>query len=120
MLPLVGLMDTVRAQRMMEVLLKAIEETGARVALLDVTGLPVLDTSVARHLLDTVSGAELLGTQAIITGIRPETAQTLVKLNVRLDAIRTTGDLQGGLRRAIALAGRQTMTSRNRSGKRRQ
>jgi rsbT co-antagonist protein RsbR len=107
LLPLIGVVDTLRAQQIMENLLQAIVEHESRVALLDITGVPIIDTQVAQHLMKTVAAAKMLGAQVIVTGISPESAQTLVTLGIDLRAIRTMGSLQAGIREAFRLIGMQ-------------
>jgi len=107
LLPLVGIVDSVRAVQVAERLLEAIGHTEAEVTLIDVTGVPVMDTSVARHLLRTVAAAEMLGTKVILTGISPSTALTMVKLGIDLSAVPTRGSLKAGVVLALRMTGRQ-------------
>jgi len=105
LLPLVGVIDTARAQTILDSLLCAIAETEALVAILDVTGVPIIDTRVAQHLLTAVEGAHMLGAETIITGVSVETAKTLTKLRVHLGQVITRGSLRAGLRLALKLVG---------------
>jgi rsbT co-antagonist protein RsbR len=107
LLPLVGIVDSVRAQQISEHLLQAIGDSEAEVTLIDVTGVPVMDTSVARHILKTVAAAEMLGTRVILTGISPSTAQTMVKLGIDMSGVPTRGSLQAGVALALGLTGRR-------------
>jgi len=107
LLPLIGVVDSVRAQQISERLLEAIGATESEVTLVDVTGVPVMDTSVARHILKTVAAAEMLGTRVILTGISPSTAQTMVKLGIDMSGVPTRGSLKAGLALALSMTGRQ-------------
>jgi rsbT co-antagonist protein RsbR len=84
-LPLIGTLDSARTQVVMENLLQEIVKTGAEIAIIDITGVPTVDTLVAQHLIKTVSAARLMGADCIISGIRPQIAQTIVHLGVELD-----------------------------------
>jgi rsbT co-antagonist protein RsbR len=101
-LPLIGTLDSSRTQVVMESLLHRIVETGAGIAIIDITGVPTVDTLVAQHLLKTVSAARLMGADCIISGIRPQIAQTIVHLGVELGDVTTKATLAGAL--AVALA----------------
>jgi rsbT co-antagonist protein RsbR len=92
-LPLIGTLDSERTQVVMESLLQRIVETGASIAILDITGVPTVDTLVAQHLLKTVAAARLMGADCIISGIRPQIAQTIVHLGVDLNSVVTKATL---------------------------
>src|SRR5262249_55672665 len=92
-LPVIGTLDSGRTQVVMESLLQRIVETGARIAIIDITGVPTVDTLVAQHLMKTVSAARLMGADCIISGIRPQIAQTIVHLGVNLNDIVTKSTL---------------------------
>jgi rsbT co-antagonist protein RsbR len=92
-LPLIGTLDSARTQVVMESLLQAIVRTGAGLAIIDITGVPTVDTLVAQHLLKTVAAARLMGADCIISGIRPQIAQTIVHLGVDLSAVITKATL---------------------------
>ena len=96
-LPIVGSVDTARAQEMNEALLERIVETGSEIVLLDITGVPVVDTAVARHLLETVSAARLLGADVLIVGLSSRTAMTLVQLGIDLSHVTTRSTMAKGL-----------------------
>jgi rsbT co-antagonist protein RsbR len=92
-LPLIGTLDSERTQVVMESLLQRIVETGAAIAIIDITGVPTVDTLVAQHLLKTVAAARLMGADCIISGIRPQIAQTIVHLGVDLTTVTTKSSL---------------------------
>lgn len=93
----VGTLDTDRAQQLTENLLAELTETRSTVALVDITGVPSVDTATAQHLIDTVNAVSLLGSEVIITGINPEIAQTLVQIGSTMEGIRTMSSLAEGL-----------------------
>ncbi|MER7112482.1 STAS domain-containing protein [Streptomyces sp. NPDC000229] len=101
--PLVGTLDTSRTQVVMENLLGAIESGEARVAIIDITGVPTVDTAVAHHLMQTVNAVRLMGADCFISGIRPPIAQTIAQLGIDLSAILTRATLSDALEAAIAL-----------------
>jgi rsbT co-antagonist protein RsbR len=100
-LPLIGTLDSARTQVVMESMLQKIVETGAAIAIIDITGVPTVDTLVAQHLLKTVSAARLMGADCIISGIRPQIAQTIVHLGVNLSDVITKSTLADAF--AVAL-----------------
>ncbi len=104
-LPIIGGMDPQRARQLTEQLLRGIRTNRAKVVVIDITGVPVMDASVANHLVQTVEAARLLGATVIITGLSPEIAQTLVTMGVDLGKMNTVGDLQGGIEEAERLLG---------------
>jgi len=99
--PFIGTLDTQRAQQFMECLLDRIVETNSSVALLDVTGVPAIDTRTAQHLIETITSVRLLGAQAVLTGVRPAIAQTLAHLGINLADVVTRSSLSAGLRVAL-------------------
>jgi rsbT co-antagonist protein RsbR len=96
-LPIIGNFDSKRTQLVMETLLKRLAETRSEVAIIDITGVPMVDTLTAQHLLKTVSAARLMGAECIISGIRPQIAQTIVHLGVSLGDVPTKASLAGAL-----------------------
>lgn len=104
-LPIVGTLDTRRSQEMNEALLERIVATGSEIVLLDVTAVPIIDTAVARHLLETVAAARLLGADVMIVGLSAATALTLVHLGLELSGITTRTTLAKGLELAFARMG---------------
>jgi anti-anti-sigma regulatory factor len=105
LLPLVGMLDSARSSQMIETLLQTIVDEEAKVAVIDVTGVPMIDTSVARHLLKTVDAASMLGAEVIITGFSPVAAQTLAQLGVDFSTLRTSGSLRTGIVQALDILG---------------
>ena len=104
-LPIIGVIDPQRARQLTEQLLHGIRANRARVVVMDITGVPVIDANVANHLVQTVEAARLLGANVIVTGLSPEIAQTLVTIGVDLSKMATVGDLQGGIEQAERLLG---------------
>ncbi|MFN7142035.1 MAG: STAS domain-containing protein, partial [Limisphaerales bacterium] len=104
-LPLIGTLDSARTQVVMESLLHRIVETGADVAIIDITGVPTVDTLVAQHLLKTVTAARLMGADCIISGIRPQIAQTIVHLGVNLGEVTTKASLADAFSLALQRTG---------------
>lgn len=104
-LPVIGTLDSVRAQAVMESLLTMIMETGSKIAIIDITGVPTVDTVVAQHLMKTVAAARLMGADCIICGIRPQIAQTIVHLAIDLGGISTKATLADAFRLAMQRVG---------------
>jgi rsbT co-antagonist protein RsbR len=113
-LPMIGTLDSARTQVVMESLLQRIVETGAEIAIIDITGVPTVDTLTAQHLLKTVTAARLMGADCIISGIRPQIAQTIVHLGVDLAAVTTKATLADAFRRALELTGQRDQLTRGR------
>ena len=111
-LPLIGTLDSARTQVVMESLLERIVETGSGIAIIDITGVPTVDTLVAQHLLKTVAAARLMGADCIISGIRPQIAQTIVHLGVELQDVITKATLADAFAIALRRAN-LTITTRN-------
>ncbi len=105
LVPLIGTLDSARTQQLMERLLDRVTETESPVAVIDITGVPTIDTQTAQHLLETVSAVRLLGAEVILTGVRPVIAQTLVHIGVDLSTISTRSSLAAGLQTALELLG---------------
>lgn len=105
-LPLIGTLDSARTQVVMETLLEKIVATGAPLAIIDITGVPTVDTLVAQHLLKTVAAARLMGADCIVSGIRPQIAQTIVHLGVDLGGVTTKATLAGAFAVALARSGK--------------
>jgi rsbT co-antagonist protein RsbR len=103
--PMIGTLDSSRTQIVMETLLQRIVETGSRLAIIDITGVPTVDTLVAQHLLKTVSAIRLMGAECIISGIRPQIAQTIVHLGIDLQGIASKANLADALELALQQQG---------------
>ncbi len=104
-LPIIGAIDTQRTNQLTEQLLHSIRANRAKVVVLDITGVPAVDTAVSNHLLQTVQAARLLGARVIVTGLSANVAQTLVRIGVDLSPLNTVGDLEGGIEEAERLLG---------------
>jgi rsbT co-antagonist protein RsbR len=104
-LPMIGTLDSARTQIVMESLLHKIVETGSQLAIIDITGVPTVDTLVAQHLLKTVTAIRLMGADCIISGVRPQIAQTIVHLGVDLAGVTTKANLADALALALKRTG---------------
>lgn len=104
-LPIIGGLDTARAQAMNEALLEEVVRTGSEIVILDISGVPVVDTAVSKHLLETVSAARLLGAEVLIVGLSTRTALTMVQLGVDLSGVTTRTSMAKGLQLAFARLG---------------
>jgi anti-anti-sigma regulatory factor len=107
--PLIGSLDSQRTQQFMERLLNRIVETNSPMALVDIMGVPTIDTQTAQHLIETISAVRLLGAQVVLTGVRPAIAQTLVHLGIDLSNITTRSSLAAGLRVALDMLNLQVV-----------
>src|SRR5882672_9636421 len=106
-LPIIGVIDPQRARQLTEQLLRGIRANRAKVVVIDITGVPSVDSTVANHLVQTVDASRLMGATVIVTGLSSEIAQTLVTIGVDLTKMKTVGDLQGGIEEAERLLGYQ-------------
>src|SRR5438270_12385780 len=104
-LPLIGTLDSARNQVVMESLLEAIVQTNSKVAIIDITGVPTVATVVAQHLLKTITAARLMGADCIISGVRPQIAQTIVHLGINLMEVTTKATLSAAFKVALERAG---------------
>jgi rsbT co-antagonist protein RsbR len=104
-LPIIGVLDSQRARQVTEQLLRGIRSNRAKVVVMDITGVPTVDSTVANHLVQTVEASRLMGASVIITGLSSEIAQTLVTIGVDLSKMTAVGDLQGGIEQAERLLG---------------
>src|SRR6185437_6031170 len=105
-LPIIGTLDSARTQVVMESLLQAVVQTNSRVAIIDITGVPTVDTLVAQHLLKTITAARLMGADCIISGVRPQIAQTIVHLGIDLAGVLTKAKLSDAFALALQRSGR--------------
>jgi len=103
LVPLIGMLDSARTQQLMERLLHRLTETGSAVAVVDITGVPTIDTQTAQHLIETIKAVRYIGAEVVLTGVRPVIAQTLVHLGVDLSTATTRASLAAGLRVAFGL-----------------
>jgi rsbT co-antagonist protein RsbR len=108
-LPLIGTLDSARTQVVMESLLQAIVQTNSRFAIIDITGVPTVDTLVAQHLLKTITAARLMGAECILSGIRPQIAQTIVHLGINLEDVITKSKLSDAFKLALERSGRRVV-----------
>lgn len=111
--PLIGTLDSARTQVVMENLLERIIATDAQIAIIDITGVPTVDTLVAQHLLRTVAAARLMGADCIISGIRPQIAQTIVHLGLDLSEVTTKATLADAFEVALARLGHTVVRAEN-------
>lgn len=111
-LPIVGSLDTARTQEMNEALLQKIVDTGSEIVILDITAVPVVDTAVAKHLLETVAAARLLGAEVLLVGLSTRTAITLVHLGVDLSGVITRTTMAKGLELAFGRLGLEVVSRR--------
>jgi len=112
MMPLIGLVDSNRARQLTDDLLRAVRANRAKAVVIDITGVPMVDSKVAQHLAQTVTACQLMGVAAIVTGISGAVAQALVTLGVEIDAFNAVGDLQRGIEAAERLLGYQVVRTR--------
>lgn len=109
-LPLIGMLDVDRGEQVIEQLLRSIARTKAKVAIIDITGVPTIDETAADRLLAAMRAARLLGTQTIVSGVSPASARAMIDLGVDISSIEAVGSLEAGLRRALSLSGRRIVS----------
>jgi rsbT co-antagonist protein RsbR len=105
-LPIIGTLDSARTQVVMEELLQTVVATNSKFAIIDITGVPTVDTLVAQHLLKTITAARLMGAECIISGVRPQIAQTIVHLGINLEDVITKAKLADAFALALHKSGR--------------
>ncbi|MDQ8203993.1 STAS domain-containing protein [Pelagicoccus sp. SDUM812003] len=115
-LPVIGTLDSARAQAVMEALLQAIVDYEAKIAIIDITGVPAVDTQTAQHLLKSVRAAELMGAQCYISGVRPQIAQTIVQLGLDLGGMQTKGSLMSAFRQSLTQLGMKVAENSSSNG----
>src|SRR6202044_1169867 len=106
-LPIIGTLDSARTQVVMETLLQEVVATNSKYAIIDITGVPTVDTLVAQHLLKTITAARLMGAECIISGVRPQIAQTIVHLGINLEDVVTKANLADAFALALRKSGRK-------------
>lgn len=116
LLPLVGTLDSMRARQVMETVLQRVGEERARIVLIDIAGVAVVDTEVAGHLIKTASAVRLLGAEVILTGISAQVASTIVDLGLDLQMMHTRGSLEAGLKLALRLANNRRLEDEDEGG----
>ncbi|MBV9145524.1 MAG: STAS domain-containing protein, partial [Acidobacteria bacterium] len=116
-IPLIGTLDSNRTQIVMESLLSTIVATNSKVAIIDITGVPAVDTLVAQHLLKTITAAKLMGAECILSGIRPQIAQTIVHLGINLNEVITKASLADALATALQKTGKTVVRIDKQNGK---
>ena len=112
-LPIIGTLDSARTQVVMESLLEAVVQTNSRFAIIDITGVPTVDTLVAQHLLKTITAARLMGAECVISGVRPQIAQTIVHLGIDLSQVITKARLSDAFALALQKTGRTVVRIAN-------
>lgn len=109
-MPLVGTIDTERAKKIMENLLNGVVKHRSQVVLIDITGVPVVDTMVAHHIIQASEAVRLVGAKCLLVGIRPEIAQTIVNLGIDLSQVTTKNTLQKGIQTALEMTNRKIVS----------
>ena len=115
-LPIIGTLDSARTQVVMEELLQTVVSTNSKFAIIDITGVPTVDTLVAQHLLKTITAARLMGAECIISGVRPQIAQTIVHLGINLEDVITKAKLADAFALALQKSGRTVVRIANNGG----